>query len=166
MFAQQDNVIRMFRNFATEKDVHVTVICHPRKTMTSSSTTLNVLSEYDISGRARAIQESDNILIMQTSLRRNKPREDWLQVMKCRHGLGLGSMTLTFDPTTKTYHQDQPVDPEEHLRAGFLAIIDDDCSLNEVITDSNAINPKNNEKIFEKIYEKDDVEDGDDEWRI
>ena len=68
MMAKQDAVIRLFREFATKENIHLTVVCHPRKTLTSAITGLAVLSEYDLTGRARAIQESDNVLIMQVKI--------------------------------------------------------------------------------------------------
>ena len=69
----------MFRNFATSRDVHVTVVVHPRKTQTSKNGGLAVINEYDLAGRARGIQEADNVIIMQTKLDRGEPREDWIQ---------------------------------------------------------------------------------------
>ena len=78
IFTNQDNAVRMFRNLATKYNVHVTLVIHPRKTSTKTGG-LALINEYDLAGRARAIQEADNVIIMQTKLERGEPREDWIQ---------------------------------------------------------------------------------------
>ena len=77
-----DNTIRMLRELATFTDVHITVICHPRKTQNvSKKDGYAFLTEYDLSGRARSVQEADNVIILQTSQEISTGvRKDWIQV--------------------------------------------------------------------------------------
>jgi hypothetical protein len=78
-----DNTIRMLRELATFTDVHITVICHPRKTSNvSKKDGYAFLTEYDLSGRARSVQEADNVIILQTSQDvESGVRKDWIQVV-------------------------------------------------------------------------------------
>ena len=80
MYHVQDKVVRMMRDLANTRNIHITIVCHPRKTMVSPKSGLQVLNEYDIAGRARAIQEADNILILQTQdMTKGTDRKDWIQ---------------------------------------------------------------------------------------
>lgn len=106
VYMSQDNTIRMLRDLATFMDVHVTVICHPRKTTSVGKQSYSFLTEYDLSGRARSVQEADNVIILQTAQdSESGVRKDWIQVHKCRHS-GLGKMQLKYNPLTKTYLQE------------------------------------------------------------
>jgi twinkle protein len=58
-FDVQDIAIEKFRKFATEKNVHVTLVMHPKKEAEDSR--LNISSFY---GSAKATQEADTILIL------------------------------------------------------------------------------------------------------
>ena len=91
-----------------------------------------VLSEYEIAGKARSIQEADNIIIMQTSIKKDRPREDWIDIRKCRHGNGTGQMYLTFERESKTYHQRTAVCQDEMKRVDFLMGIDESSLSEEV----------------------------------
>lgn len=59
-FDQQDQAISQFRQFATEKNVNVILVVHPRKE--DDDAALGVAS---IGGSAKASQESDIVIIMQ-----------------------------------------------------------------------------------------------------
>ncbi|CAG5111778.1 Oidioi.mRNA.OKI2018_I69.chr2.g6052.t1.cds [Oikopleura dioica] len=106
-YMSQDNTIRMLRELATFTDVHVTVICHPRKTSNvSKKDGYSFLTEYDLSGRARSVQEADNVIILQTSQDiETGVRKDWIQIHKCRHG-EIGKFGLKYNRDTKTYLQE------------------------------------------------------------
>merc|ERR1712176_947909 len=133
IFTNQDNAVRMFRNLATKYNVHVTLVIHPRKTSTKTGG-LALINEYDLAGRARAIQEADNVIIMQTKLERGEPREDWIQIVKCRHGNGLGSVNVSYDPASKTYHQASGYCREsEEKRVNFLLDLEQEIDLDDVI---------------------------------
>ena len=59
-FEMQDRAIALFREFASAKNVHITLVIHPRKE--NDAQALGVSS---IFGGAKATQEADNILIIQ-----------------------------------------------------------------------------------------------------
>lgn len=58
--AVQDAALDKFRKFATEKNVHITLVIHPRKEDEASK-----LTTTSIFGSAKASQEADLIVILQ-----------------------------------------------------------------------------------------------------
>ena len=66
-FYAQNFAISQFRNFASSKNVHVSVIMHPRKEDADKP-----LQTSSIFGTAKASQEADNVLILQAQPRREK----------------------------------------------------------------------------------------------
>ena len=59
-FWKQDAIIASFRSFATQTNVHVSLVIHPRKEKDSDDLTTS-----SIFGGAKATQEADNVLIIQ-----------------------------------------------------------------------------------------------------
>ncbi|RHY63690.1 hypothetical protein DYB38_003379, partial [Aphanomyces astaci] len=59
-FERQDAALDKFRKFATAKNVHVTLVIHPRKEQDDTDLTLS-----SVFGTAKATQEADNVLILQ-----------------------------------------------------------------------------------------------------
>eukprot|EP00808_Paulinella_micropora_P023520 g12676.t1 len=59
-FEIQDQAISKFRNFATDHNVHITLVIHPRKEQDRS-----LLGVSSIFGSAKATQEADNVIIVQ-----------------------------------------------------------------------------------------------------
>lgn len=55
----QDDALALFRRFATEHQVHVTLVVHPRK---DDRDTLEMNSVF---GSAKVTQEADNVIILQ-----------------------------------------------------------------------------------------------------
>ncbi|XP_046460713.1 twinkle mtDNA helicase-like [Daphnia pulex] len=90
-YHRQDQIIGSFRRFATDNNVHVTLVIHPRKEA------MEELSTSSIFGGAKASQEADNILILQDK-RTNDPnhRRKYLEVSKNRYAGDLGVMPLEF----------------------------------------------------------------------
>ncbi|KAI4471863.1 t7-like mitochondrial dna helicase [Holotrichia oblita] len=99
-FWKQDLIVASFRNFATRKNCHVTLVIHPRKERDDEDLTTS-----SIFGGAKASQEADNILLIQdkrlTSVRGRK----YLQVAKNRYSGDLGIIPLDFDKTSLSYAQ-------------------------------------------------------------
>ncbi|XP_057372006.1 twinkle mtDNA helicase-like [Daphnia carinata] len=89
-FYKQDQIIGSFRRFATDNNVHITLVIHPRKEVDELSTS-------SIFGGAKASQEADNILILQDK-RTHDPtcRRKYLEVAKNRYTGDLGVMPLEF----------------------------------------------------------------------
>lgn len=115
-FYKQDLVIGTFRNFATQRNCHVTLIIHPRKEKESEE-----LSISSIFGGAKASQEADNILIIQKKMIQSLHIKKyiqvsssypywkdivklwtifyWFQIVKNRYTGELGLMPLSFNKT-------------------------------------------------------------------
>lgn len=66
-FYAQNHAIAEFRKFASSKNIHVTVVIHPRKEEEDKP-----LTNASIFGTAKASQEADNVLILQAQPRKDK----------------------------------------------------------------------------------------------
>ncbi|EDV29509.1 uncharacterized protein TRIADDRAFT_18685, partial [Trichoplax adhaerens] len=86
-FRQQNLALSLFRRFASEKNVHVTLVVHPRKE--NDDTDLQMAS---IGGSAKASQEADNVMILQNIRYKGKS----IQVLKNRFDGDLGSYKIMF----------------------------------------------------------------------
>lgn len=75
-FAKQDAVVASFRQFATRKNCHVTLVIHPRKERDEDLTASSIF------GGAKASQEADNILIIQDKRLMTSRGKRFLQVSK------------------------------------------------------------------------------------
>ncbi|XP_021373145.1 twinkle protein, mitochondrial-like isoform X2 [Mizuhopecten yessoensis] len=96
-FFMQDRIISSFRNFATTKNCHITVVIHPRKEKEEELCTASVF------GSAKATQEADNILILQDRRNTNPQAGKYIQVVKNRFDGDLGKMLLKFDKDIYTF---------------------------------------------------------------
>ena len=94
-FDIQDSVISGLRRFATEKNVHITVVIHPKKVDDDDELTIA-----SVFGSAKATQEADNIMIMQ-----NKHRFRYIDIRKNRFDGSIGRVPLGFDRSTKRYFE-------------------------------------------------------------
>ncbi|KAG8183233.1 hypothetical protein JTE90_014408 [Oedothorax gibbosus] len=90
---RQDQVFGAFREFASRWNCHVTLVIHPRKEPEFSE-----LSNTSISGTAKATQEADNIILLQTTKNRQ-----YLQVTKNRFDGHKGCVIVEFDKKTQTF---------------------------------------------------------------
>lgn len=97
-FFEQDAVISAFRSYATRKNVHVTLVMHPRKERDSDELTTS-----SIFGSAKATQEADNVLIIQDKRLTSVGGKKFLQVAKNRYTGDLGIMPLEFDKDGLSY---------------------------------------------------------------
>ncbi|CAI2382656.1 unnamed protein product [Moneuplotes crassus] len=94
-FDIQDGVISGLRRFATEKNVHITIVIHPKKVDDDDELTIA-----SVFGSAKATQESDNIMIMQ-----NKHRFRYIDIRKNRFDGSIGRVPIGFDRSTKRYFE-------------------------------------------------------------
>lgn len=92
-FEMQDIAIAKFRKFATENNVHVTLVCHPRKE--DEGVRLGISSVF---GSAKATQEADTVLILQ-----NDGKRKFIEVKKNRYDGTLGSAPLHFQRGSGRY---------------------------------------------------------------
>ncbi|XP_013387499.1 twinkle protein, mitochondrial-like [Lingula anatina] len=97
---QQDEVVAAFRQFATSKNCHVTLVIHPRKEPNGEA--LHIGS---IFGSAKASQEADNILLLQLveNMKVTTQPKKYIQVAKNRFDGDLGSMLLKFDKDSLSF---------------------------------------------------------------
>jgi twinkle protein len=92
-FDIQDMAIEKFRKFATEHNVHLSLVVHPRKEDEASK-----LSISSFFGSAKATQEADTVLILQ-----NDGRRKYIDVKKNRFDGTLGYSPLYFQATSGRY---------------------------------------------------------------
>jgi twinkle protein len=103
-FDVQDIAIEKFRKFATEHNVHLTLVVHPRKEDESSK--LNISSFY---GSAKATQEADTVIILQ-----NDGRRKYIEVKKNRFDGTLGFAPLYFQSASGRYVETEgSADPKQ-----------------------------------------------------
>jgi twinkle protein len=110
-FETQDMAVEKFRKFATEKNIHVTLVVHPRKE--DEKTKLGISSIY---GSAKATQEADLVLIVQSDGKRK-----FVEVKKNRYDGTLGYCPLFFDRDSGRYLEQPPGDhkPQAPQLQGF-----------------------------------------------
>ena len=68
-------VVSLLRQFATTKNVHITLVLHPRKLQENERVTMGSLF-----GSAKSVQEADNVIVLQN----DKPGMRHLEVLKNR----------------------------------------------------------------------------------
>ena len=91
----QDLMISKLRKLATDRNVHVTLVIHPRKSDDQGD--LNI---HDIFGTAKSTQEADNVMIIQ-----NRDRYKVMDVKKNRYDGEIGKVSLWFDKNGKRFEQ-------------------------------------------------------------
>lgn len=103
-FERQDAALDKFRRFATQKNVHLTLVIHPRKEEEGQDLSLS-----SVFGTAKATQEADNVLILQRIRGKSK-----LDVRKNRFDGALGSIPLQYDSESGCLKEwnDSPMDEE------------------------------------------------------
>jgi len=94
-FDDQDIAVEKFRKFATEKNVHVTLVVHPRKE--DENAKLGMSSIY---GSAKATQEADTVLILQYD-----GKKKFIEVKKNRFDGALGTLPLYFQHDSSRYSE-------------------------------------------------------------
>ena len=94
----------MLRTLATEKNVHIGLVIHPKKVEDD-----NNLSVGSIFGTAKVTQEADSVMILQKT---TTPNLRFLQVKKNRFDGEVGEVGMLFNPDNKRYIE---ITPEEKL---------------------------------------------------
>ena len=96
-FDAQEAALDKFRRFASLRNVHVSLVIHPRKE--AEGTALNLSSVF---GTAKATQEADNVMILQCG---PDGRNKRLDVRKNRFDGATGSVPLEFHAPSQGYFQ-------------------------------------------------------------
>ena len=105
-FDVQDVAIERFRRFATDKNVHITLVVHPKK---EEGETLYISSFY---GSAKVTQEADTVLILQ-----REGSNKYLDVKKNRFDGTLGRCRLLFNPKDGRYSEQLAELPTEDRKS-------------------------------------------------
>ncbi|KAI7908134.1 P-loop containing nucleoside triphosphate hydrolase protein [Cokeromyces recurvatus] len=115
----QDNAIAEIRKFATQQDVHITLVVHPRK----DNGTSDQLDIHSIFGSAKVTQEADNVIILQ----KERSGERRLDIKKNRYDGTLGTIRYVFNKDThkiyesidegRQYRKDN--DPRQSIKTVF-----------------------------------------------
>lgn len=90
-FDLTDRSVAALRSFATRRNVHVTLVIHPRKEL--DDTPLGLAS---VSGTAKATQEADNVIILQ-----KVGDARYLDVKKNRFDGELGTVRIKFNSQSR-----------------------------------------------------------------
>ncbi|KAI8323289.1 hypothetical protein GQ54DRAFT_296849 [Martensiomyces pterosporus] len=98
----QDAAIATFRQFATDENVHITVVAHLRKDQPSSDVDIN-----SIFGSAKVTQEADNVVILQR-YGNSDSKIRCLNVLKNRFDGTLGKIYISYDPHTLSFKEIPP----------------------------------------------------------
>jgi len=94
-FDLQDEAIFKLRNLATTKNVHVTLVIHPKKVDDTQDLTIS-----SVFGSAKATQEADNIIILQ-----NRPKYRLVDIKKNRFDGDVGKIPLGFERDSKRFFE-------------------------------------------------------------
>jgi twinkle protein len=86
-FEMQDRAMEKLRTFATRRNVHVTLVIHPRKLEGEG-----LLSTSSVFGTGKATQEADNVMILQKG-----KKYRFVDIRKNRFDGELGTIPLQFD---------------------------------------------------------------------
>ena len=140
-FELQDRAVTEFRHFATQRNVHITLVIHPRK-----EAELRPLGVSSVFGSAKATQEADNVVILQAPsspaalstatvasdssgwLRQRAEQQPEaekfrrLQVMKNRYDGEVGSVPFLYDRATGRI-QEVDKDGSVKHRAVFAGVV-------------------------------------------
>jgi len=100
-FELQDRAIETFRKFATRRNVHITLVVHPRKVDDDEE-----LSVASVFGTAKATQEADNIFILQRSNSdANHLADKFIDVRKNRYDGDLGKVYVQYDKRSSKFKE-------------------------------------------------------------
>ena len=106
-FDIQDRFVVELRRFATECNVHVSLVCHPRKH--DAGWPLQLDSIY---GGVRLTQEADNVVLLQR-YKQNGELRNYIDLVKNRHSGDLGKVPLIFDGESRLYNLEKSVKKKE-----------------------------------------------------
>eukprot|EP00743_Colponemidia_sp_Colp-15_P007121 GILK01007682.1.p1 GENE.GILK01007682.1~~GILK01007682.1.p1 ORF type:complete len:818 (-),score=127.08 GILK01007682.1:134-2587(-) len=112
-FDVYDTAMEKLRHFATSRNVHITLVIHPRKV--DDNMDLNISSVF---GTAKATQEADNVIILQ-----NKQHLRFLDIKKNRFDGDVGRIVMTLDKKLQKYVE-LSTDDVNAYESGFKTLED------------------------------------------
>lgn len=108
-FMLQDRFVVELRRLASDKNIHITLVCHPRKYQTDMPIAMD-----QIYGGVRLVQEADNVMILQ-KYGADGMNRNYIDIVKNRYAGTIGSVPLTFNPESKLYNNDNTVEDIDTL---------------------------------------------------
>lgn len=147
-FEMQDDLISKLRNLATEKNVHISLVIHPKKTEDDQD--LHISS---IFGTSKSTQESDNIFILQ-----NRKGFKVLDIKKNRYDGEIGKAPLVFCKESKRYYNINNKDVEDiYNNMDVTKILDEKKKIFEENCDGEEIQgtAESKEDVFFEKMKKD-----------
>jgi len=125
-FEKQDTAIEKFRRFASMKNIHITLVIHPRKQDDDQP-----LNNSSVFGSAKATQEADTVIIIQKNGKKDRLR--YLEVTKNRFSGDLGKIPLEFDNKTQRFRE---LTGQEAFKLGLMAGTEiDDVAVGDFMTE-------------------------------
>ncbi|KAJ2806033.1 hypothetical protein H4R20_001849 [Coemansia guatemalensis] len=118
----QDAAIATFRQFATDENVHITVVAHLRKDQPSADADIN-----SVFGSAKVTQEADNVVILKRH-GNSESKVRCLNVLKNRFDGTLGKVYMSFEKDAMAFKEIPPPRKRQAAKivksAGKLSIAD------------------------------------------
>lgn len=130
VFGVLDHALAQIREFCTKRDVHVSLVVHPRKE--DDDQRLMISSVF---GTAKATQEADNVIALQRT-----KKGPLLHVLKNRYDGALGGLPIQFDRKAKLFTERGTTGSGSSwmdLEAGLLQFEDVYGAANEDMTSEN-----------------------------
>jgi len=112
-FELQDRVIDRLRRFATEHNVCVFLVIHPRK----EDHTRLPLGLSSFFGTAKATQEADMVMVLQQPSRERRDHK-YVEVLKNRYNGELGQVHLSWSSSMQRYYPSSEEEIKERLKDG------------------------------------------------
>lgn len=131
-FELQDDLISKLRTIATEKNIHITLVIHPKKTDDGQDLTIG-----SIFGTSKATQEADNIMLIQ-----NRSCFKMMDIKKNRYDGEVGRVAMLFDKNSKKFETINKSDIES-LMNGVNPV--------EILKNKQSVNLLDSAKIIEKM---------------
>lgn len=144
-YREQKDIMEQLRTFAVNKNVHIHLVCHPRK-MEKFQTRLTI---YDILGSSNLVNKAYNVISITRVDNMNKESPEYQQLSKAMYkegydientstileilktkGLRCGLVGLIYDNVTKSFQQQTLMFPEEKEKLQYTQTKikkDDDC---------------------------------------
>ncbi|CXI55369.1 plastid replication-repair enzyme, putative [Plasmodium berghei] len=96
IYELQNIAIDKFRSFSTNKNVHITLVVHPRKEDN------NLLSISSVFGSVKSTQEADNVFIIQRQISKNNEAVFFIDIKKNRFKGSLGRIPYLYNKENMT----------------------------------------------------------------
>ena len=144
-FEIQDNLISQLRTIASDKNVHISLVIHPRKSEDNQDLTI-----HSVSGTSKATQEADNVIIIQ-----NRNNYKLIDIKKNRYDGEIGKVGVAFNKKNKRFETINNAEVQRLLNGEAAeSVIDSKPNLENIYKDLSPNTFKENPQVFEKPNEE------------